>query len=181
MGLCFFSPRRRLARALRLLLLLAALLPAITAHAEGGDAICYSLYAKSRGIPGTRGCAISVAGGTPVGMGTYFCTADADRIDRYCNAPEPVAPEASCPVADPVYPGTGVNTQTEVDFVSGGDTPVAFRRTYRSVPHLHPDANVGAGWFHNWQRQLNLANARAASAQVIAYREDGEPVTFAKA
>ncbi|MFC0403334.1 DUF6531 domain-containing protein, partial [Paraburkholderia rhizosphaerae] len=181
MGLCSFSPRRLSTRALRLLLLLAALLPAITAHAEGGDAICYSLYAKSRGVPGTKGCAISVAGGTPVGMGTYFCTANADRIDRYCNAPEPVAPEASCPVADPVYPGTGVNTQTEVDFVSGGDTPVAFRRTYRSAPHLHPDATVGAGWFHNWQRQLDLANARVSSAQVIAYREDGEPVTFAKA
>jgi hypothetical protein len=107
-------------------------------------------------------------------------TANLDRIDRYCNAPEPVAPETSCPVADPVYPGTGVTTLAEADFVSGGDTPVTFRRTYRSVPHLHPDAGVGSGWFHNWQRQLDLTNARAASPQVIAYREDGEPVTFVK-
>ncbi|CAB3752785.1 DUF6531 domain-containing protein [Paraburkholderia solisilvae] len=180
MGLRFLPLHQYPARMLGLLLLLTALLFAFNAHAESGDAICYSLYAKSRGIPGTKGCSISVAGGTPVGMGTYFCTANLDRIDRYCNAPEPVAPEASCPVADPVYPGTGVNTLGEVDFVSGGDTPMAFRRTYRSAPHLHPDANVGAGWFHNWQRQLDLANARAGSAQVIAWREDGEPVTFRK-
>jgi YD repeat-containing protein len=181
MGRCSLLPSRKHSLcALTLLLLFAVLLFASMARAESGDAICYSLYPKSRGIPGTKGCSISVAGGTPVGMGSYFCTANLERIDRYCNAPEPVAPEASCPVADPIYPGTGVNTLAEADFVSGGDTPVTFRRTYRSVPHLHPDAGVGSGWFHNWQRQLDLANARASSPQVIAYREDGEPVTFVK-
>ncbi|MDQ7977819.1 DUF6531 domain-containing protein [Paraburkholderia sp. SARCC-3016] len=180
MALYASLPRKLSLRALKSLLLLAALLVPFAAHAESGDAICYSLYPKSRGIPGTKGCSLTVAGGTPVGMGSYFCTASLDRINRYCNAPEPVAPETSCPVADPVYPGTGVTTLAEADFVSGGDTPVTFRRTYRSVPHLHPDAGVGSGWFHNWQRQLDLTNARAASPQVIAYREDGEPVTFVK-
>ncbi|HEY4352862.1 MAG TPA: DUF6531 domain-containing protein, partial [Paraburkholderia sp.] len=181
MGLCFLLPSRKHSLCvLKLLLLFAVLLFASNARAESGDAICYSLYPKSRGIPGTKGCSLTVAGGTPVGMGSYFCTANLDRIDRYCNSPEPVAPEASCPVADPVYPGTGVNTLAEADFVSGGDAPVTFRRTYRSVPHLHPDAGVGSGWFHNWQRQLDLANARSASPQVVAYREDGEPVTFVK-
>jgi hypothetical protein len=34
-------------------------------------------------------------------------------------------------IADPVHPATGVTTVSETDFVSGGDLPLVFKRTYR--------------------------------------------------
>ncbi|MFC0402269.1 DUF6531 domain-containing protein [Paraburkholderia rhizosphaerae] len=153
---------------------------ATDAYASGGDASCFGLYSRSRAVPGTRGCAISVAGGTPGGMGNYSCINRLDLIDSFCNTPTASAPEASCPVGDPVYPATGVTTLSETDFVSGGDTPLVFKRTYRSSPFVRTDAGFGTNWFHNWQRQLNLAKAGEVSPQVIAYRDDGTKLTFIK-
>jgi YD repeat-containing protein len=113
-------------------------------------------------------------------MGNYACINNLDLIDSYCNTASITAPEASCPVADPVYPATGVTTLTEADFISGGDTPMMFKRTYRSAPFVRTDAGFGPMWFHSWQRQLGLGNARSSSPQVVAYREDGSKVTFVK-
>ncbi|CAB3762003.1 DUF6531 domain-containing protein [Paraburkholderia solisilvae] len=153
---------------------------ATDAYASGGDTSCFGLYAQARATPGTRGCAISVAGGTPGGMGNYSCINRLDLIDSYCNTPSTAAPEASCAVGDPVYPATGVTTLSETDFVSGGDTPLVFKRTYRSAPFTRTDAGFGTNWFHNWQRQLDVAKATGTSPQVIAYRDDGTKLTFVK-
>jgi YD repeat-containing protein len=153
---------------------------ATDAHAGSGDASCFGLYSQSHAVPGTRGCAISVAGGTPGGMGNYSCINRLDLIDSYCATPSTPPPEASCPVADPVYPATGVTTVSETDFVSGGDLPLVFKRTYRSAPFTRTDSGFGTNWFHNWQRQLDVAKASGASAQVIAYRDDGSKLAFVK-
>jgi YD repeat-containing protein len=162
--------------------LLAAcmLLLAFGANAENGDAACFSLYPKSGASQGTPACRFDVAGNTPVGMGSYSCTANLDLISRWCGSPPDGVPEQSCPVADPVHPGTGATTLTENDFVSGDDVPLVFSRTYRARPIVRPDAGIGALWFHNWQRQLGLAKAGSNPPQVIAYRDDSNAVTFGK-
>jgi YD repeat-containing protein len=164
----------------RLLAACILLLFAFGANAESGDAACFSLYPKSGASQGTPACRFDVAGNTPGGMGSYACTANLDRITRWCGSPPDGVPEKSCPVADPVYPGSGATTITESDFVSGGDVPLVFSRTYRAQPIVRPDAGIGVLWFHNWQRQLGLAKAGSNPPQVIAYRDDSNAVTFGK-
>jgi Domain of unknown function (DUF6531) len=54
-----------------------------------------------------------------------------------------------------------------------------FTRSYRSKPSVKNATAMGPVWFHNWQRKLDLANANAgSSSKVLAYRENGDPVTF---
>ncbi|WP_211609021.1 DUF6531 domain-containing protein [Paraburkholderia haematera] len=155
------------------------LLVAFGANADSGDDICFPLYARAGAMPGDKDCALIAASRTSVGMGTYFCTANAQEIiARYCKGPDPVLPDDSCPVADPVYPSSGAVTLTENDFVSGDELPVTFTRTYRSTVFLKSASAVGPMWFHNWQRQLNVTGAAGSSGNVIAYRANGEPLTF---
>jgi YD repeat-containing protein len=113
------------------------------------------------------------------GLGGYACLNDIDLIKKWCAGETDSQPEKSCPVADPVYPGSGAVTLSSTDFVSGDDLPMTFSRTYRSSS-LGASANaMGPVWFHSWQRQLNLASANIGGAsKVVAYRENGEPVTF---
>ncbi|ANB71335.1 hypothetical protein AYM40_02340 [Paraburkholderia phytofirmans OLGA172] len=155
------------------------LLVAFGANADSGDDICFPLYARAGAIPGNKDCPLIAASRTSTGMGTYFCTANAqEMIARYCKGPDPVLPDDSCPVADPVYPSSGAVTLTENDFVSGDELPVTFTRTYRSTVFLKSASAVGPMWFHNWQRQLNVIGAAGSSGNVIAYRANGEPLTF---
>jgi YD repeat-containing protein len=112
-------------------------------------------------------------------MGNYACINDLASIDQWCSVPATDEPEQSCPVADPVYPGSGAVTLTQADFVSGDDMPMAFTRTYRSKPLAKNAVSMGPVWFHGWQRSLDLASANSGgSSKVIAYRANGEPVTF---
>ncbi|MFM0649886.1 hypothetical protein PQR14_36710, partial [Paraburkholderia bryophila] len=54
-----------------------------------------------------------------------------------------------------------------------------FTRTYRSKSLSASSAAMGPVWFHSWQRGLGLTNANSGSSStVLAYRENGEPVTF---
>ncbi|NYH15110.1 DUF6531 domain-containing protein [Paraburkholderia bryophila] len=140
---------------------------------------CLTLYSQSGATPGSKTCRLDVVGNTPGGMGNYACINDLALIDQWCAAPAANEPEASCPVADPVYPGNGAVTLTETDFVSGDDLPMRFTRTYRSKSLSASSAATGPVWFHSWQRNLGLANANSGStSKVLAYRENGEPVTF---
>lgn len=164
---------------IRLLAAFMLLLVAFGANADSGDDICFPLYARAGAIPGNKDCPSIAASRTSVGMGTYFCTANAqEMIARYCKGPDPVLPDDSCPVADPVYPSSGAVTLTENDFVSGDELPVTFTRTYRSTVFLKSASAVGSMWFHNWQRQLDISGAASSSGYVIAYRANGEPLTF---
>ncbi|MGU7813164.1 DUF6531 domain-containing protein [Burkholderia sp. AW49-1] len=156
-------------------------LAAFDANADGG---CWALYARSSATPGTPTCRLDVVSTAPGGMGDYACLNDIESIDAWCassakpdlDSPEP---DLSCPVADPVYPGSGAVTLTVADFVSGDDLPMLFTRTYNSKRIAKNGGPMGAGWFHSWQRHLELANANDGSApKVVAYRENGEPVTF---
>ena len=161
--------------AVRLLAAFMLLMVAFGASATD----CLSLYSQSGATPGSKTCRLDVVGNTPGGMGNYACINDLALIDQWCAAPAANEPEASCPVADPVYPGSGAVTLTEADFVSGDDLPMRFTRTYRSKSLGASSAAMGLVWFHNWQRNLGLANANSGSAsKVLAYRENGEPVTF---
>lgn len=149
----------------------------MAAFGANADDICPSLYQKSGAIQGDPQCFSIAASNTPIGMGSFYCTAEPDRIRAWCGgAPEP---EKSCAVADPVYPGSGVVTLREADFVSGDDIPLSFTRTYRSTPLAKNVSAMGPVWFHNWQRQLDLTNANGGSpSKILAYRGNGEPVTF---
>jgi YD repeat-containing protein len=163
----------------RLLAAFLLLLVAFGANADDFDQYCFSLFAKSGATPGTPSCAVKVAAGTSLGMGSYGCTSQA-RIDQWCNAAAQVPePEQSCPVADPVYPGSGAVTLSEADFVSGDDIPLSLTRTYRSKSLGDSATAMGPGWVHNWQRSLGLSASNSSSApKVLAYQGNGEPVTF---
>ncbi|CAE6701371.1 hypothetical protein R69888_00761 [Paraburkholderia haematera] len=159
----------------RFLAAFALLLVAFGANATD----CFTLYSKSGATPGTKSCRLDVVSNTPGGMGNYACINDIALIDQWCSIPATDEPEQSCPVADPVYPGNGAVTLTEADFVSGDDIPMSFTRTYRSKPLAKNAISMGPVWFHSWQRSLDLANANSGgSSKVVAYRANGEPVTF---
>jgi YD repeat-containing protein len=115
----------------------------------------------------------------PGSMANYACINTWSLIDAWCATPTTEESESSCPVADPVYPGNGAVTLTEADFVSGDDIPMLFTRTYRSRSLGNSATAMGPVWFHSWQRNLGLANANSgSSSKVLAFRENGEPVTF---
>ncbi|MFP3567192.1 DUF6531 domain-containing protein [Paraburkholderia sp. SIMBA_030] len=162
--------------------MLARLLSAFTlllvAFGVNADIDCPSLYMAAGAIPGDRWCQLN-ASAASVGMGSNVCTASTDLIEAYCSSPPDGNPEDSCPIADPVYPATGSTVVKEQDFISGGDVPFAFVRTYRAQSLARNDAGFGNLWGHNWQRKLGLAAANTSTPQVIAYREGGDRVTFA--
>ncbi|NYH18493.1 colicin E5-related ribonuclease [Paraburkholderia bryophila] len=167
--------RKPMDEVIRLLTAFVLLVVAFGANADD----CLTLYSKSGATPGTKTCRLDVVSNTPGGMGNYACINDLALIDQWCSTPAVELPESSCPVADPVYPGNGSVTLSENDFVSGDDNPMRFVRTYRSRSIGASAATLGSAWFHGWQRQLGLANANnGSSSKVVAYREDGEPVTF---
>ncbi|MDA0572972.1 DUF6531 domain-containing protein [Burkholderia gladioli] len=160
----------------RLTVAVALLLIAFDARADA----CFTLYAQSGARPGTKTCELDVVSRTPGGMANYACINDLARIQQWCNAIESdPEPENNCPVADPVFPGSGAVTLSATDFASGDDVPLLFTRTYRSKPLAKNLNAMGTAWFHNWQRHLVLASANIGnSSKILAYRENGEPVTF---
>ncbi|MGX5884655.1 DUF6531 domain-containing protein, partial [Burkholderia gladioli] len=146
------------------------------------DDSCWPLYARSSATPGSPTCQLDVVSTSPAGMGDYACINDIASIEAWCanaSSPNKQEPDLSCPVADPVYPGNGAVTLEATDFVSGDDWPMFFTRTYNSQ-RIEPNGNsMGRGWHHNWQRYLDLKNATNTNElKIIAYREDGQPVTF---
>ncbi|MFM0127728.1 DUF6531 domain-containing protein [Paraburkholderia sediminicola] len=146
---------------------------------------CMHLFFKFLGIPGTPECAVQVAGTMPPSdgpddiynpMNYYNC---GHYISDYCaGATGGSPPDDTCPVSDPVFAASGVVTTTENDFVSGDEIPVAFTRTYRSVPYPLNTNAVGANWVHNWQRKLGIVGNGDSAEKVNAYRANGEPITF---
>lgn len=167
-------------RVVQILITFILLLASLDIHASGD---CSALYASSGAIPGSRTCELTVASRTPGGMANYACINDIEAISAWCAAavqePAPPEPEATCPVADPVYPGSGAVTLAASDFVSGDELPMVFTRTYVSNRVANGGGAMGAGWSHNWQRRLDVSKADdGQAARVVAYREDGEPVTF---
>ncbi|MFM0730290.1 DUF6531 domain-containing protein [Paraburkholderia sediminicola] len=167
----------RSAAGMRARLLTAFMLLMVAFGANAAD--CNALYAATGAVPGSPTCRWDVYGRVPGGMANYACVNTWSLIDAWCATPTTEEPEASCPVADPVYPGNGAVTLTEADFVSGDDIPMQFTRTYRSRSLGNSATTMGPVWFHSWQRNLGLANANSgSSSKVLAYRENGEPITF---
>ncbi len=166
-----FGPTGNLAH---LLAALALLMFAFGANAADCNAVWTATGAK----PGSSTCRWDAYAGVPGGMQYYNCLSF-PLIDAWCATPTTEEPEASCPVADPVYPGNGAVTLTEADFVSGDDIPMSFTRTNRPRSLGSSATAMGPVWFHSWQRQLNLASANnGGSPKIIAFRENSEPVTF---
>jgi YD repeat-containing protein len=157
-------------------LLAAFMLLMVAFGANAAD--CNAVWAATGAKPGSPTCRWDAYAGVPGGMQYYNCLS-LPLIDAWCATPTTEEPEASCPVADPVYPGNGAVTLTEADFVSGDDIPMQFKRTYRSQSLGNSTTTMGPVWFHNWQRSLGLANANSgSSSKVLAYRENGDPITF---
>ncbi|XVJ69751.1 MAG: RHS repeat protein [Rhizobacter sp.] len=84
---------------------------------------------------------------------TRFCVLPADRS---CE-------DNSCPVRNPVLPGSGVKVQSEADYIGSGSHPLTFNRFYRSrwalgaqfgAMGFAPSTAGGAGWMHNYERQV---------------------------
>jgi len=72
------------------------------AYADQGDEICFPLYKATGAIPGTSECQ-SLANTARVGMGTFFCTSEPDRIERYCQPKCLVPPLAPVTAAADAY------------------------------------------------------------------------------
>ncbi|SDQ36335.1 YD repeat-containing protein [Paraburkholderia fungorum] len=146
------------------------------------DTTCFPLYAKSGATPGTPSCKLTVASNTPVGLGNYNCIDDLALIDQWCNTPptpiDESTPDDSCPVADPVLPAKGVVALSEVDFQSGGASPIVFSRVYLSQPYDKNQTLMGSNWVSNWQRRIDLTGANASVPHIVAYRGFWQPVTF---
>ncbi|MGA9912172.1 MAG: DUF6531 domain-containing protein [Paraburkholderia sp.] len=158
----------------RLLVALVLLFAAFGANA----AECNAVWTATGAKPGSPTCRWDAYAGVPGGMQYYNCIS-LPLIDAWCATPTTEDQELSCPVADPVYPGSGAVSLNSTDFRSGDDTPVLFTRSYRSKPSVKDVNAMGPVWFHNWQRKLDLSNANAgSSSKVLAYRENGDPVTF---
>ncbi|MFM0076942.1 DUF6531 domain-containing protein [Paraburkholderia sediminicola] len=157
-------------------LLAAFMLLMVAFGANAAD--CNAVWTATGAKPGSPTCRWDAYAGVPGGMQYYNCVS-LPLIDAWCATPTTEEPEASCPVADPVYPGNGAVTLTEADFVSGDDIPMLFTRTYRSRSLGTSATAMGPVWFHRWQRNLGLASANSgSSSKVLAYRENSEPVTF---
>ncbi|MFM0099206.1 colicin E5-related ribonuclease [Paraburkholderia nemoris] len=172
-----YGPKAMLAHLIAAFMLLLA---AFGVNAESGDGVCAPLYVRSGAVQGTSACYATAWANTPINMSNHYCVNEPTRIKRWCGTPPDSPPEKTCPVADPIHAGSGATTLSETDFASGDDTPMFFKRTYRARPLARPDAGLGSLWFHNWQRQLNVSNANSGAPQIIAYRENGDPVTFKK-
>ncbi|MGF6239327.1 YD repeat-containing protein [Paraburkholderia sp. GAS38] len=168
----------------RLILATGLLVSVAYANAATEDQ-CMRLFFKSQGVPGTPNCAVQTGGTMPGDDGSedpynwlnyYNC---GSYIADYCAGSTGGVPsDDTCPVADPVLAASGVVTTTENDFVSGDEIPFAFTRTYRSVPYPLNTKDVGANWFHNWQRKLAIVGDGDSVQKVNAYRPNGEPITF---
>jgi YD repeat-containing protein len=138
---------------------------------------CFTLYAKSGATQGSPTCKIDVTSNTPGGMGNYACINDLALIDQWCKATDNPSDD-SCPVADPVFPANGNVMLFEVDFASGDTSPIVLSRTYLSKPYDKTQSAMGAYWVNNWQRRLDLSAVSASTPKIVAYRGDGQPLTF---
>ncbi|WP_434109108.1 DUF6531 domain-containing protein [Paraburkholderia caffeinilytica] len=167
----------------------ASFLLLTAAHVNAADYNqCMQTYQKSLGIPGTRTCAIQVAGTSPMSRGPddpyssmnyYNCPNATDWINDYCGgAPVPPSPEDTCPVADPVLPAEGIVTLRETDFASGDALPLVFGRTYLSRPYDTTQTAMGRNWVNNWQRRIDLTAVNASTPQIVVYRGNRQPLTF---
>ena len=84
--------------------------------------------------------------------------------------------QQTCPIGNPVIPGTGTKLLVEHD--DAGDSDLALTHAYRSyVPF---GVNVGSGkWLFNWQRTLDTNVASYISTpQIRAWRADGSVSYF---
>ncbi|MFM0503805.1 DUF6531 domain-containing protein [Paraburkholderia caffeinilytica] len=159
------------------------------AHVNAADYTqCMQTYQKSLGIPGTRTCAIQVAGTSPMSRGPgdpfssmnyYNCPNAQDWIQDYCaGAPVPPSPEDTCPVSDPVLPAEGIVTLSETDFASGDTLPLTFGRTYLSRRYDTTQTAMGSNWVNNWQRRIDVTALNASTPQIVIYRGNQRPLTF---
>ncbi|MFM0207123.1 DUF6531 domain-containing protein [Paraburkholderia sediminicola] len=177
--------RSGLAGTLARLIVASGLLMSVAYTNAATEDQCMRLFLKSSGVPGTPDCAAQVAGTMPPSDGPddiynpinyYNC---GHYISDYCAGATGGSPtDDTCPVNDPVFATSGIVTTAENDFVSGDEIPVAFTRTYRSVPYPLNTNAVGANWVHNWQRKLGIVGIGDSAEKVNAYRENGEPITF---
>jgi len=156
--------------------LLAALMLLTMAFGANADD-CFTLYSKSGATPGSATCQLDVTSNTPGGMGNYACINDLALINQWCNSTE-TPPDDSCPVADPVFPANGIVTLSETDFASGDTSPLVFSRSYLSKPFDKAQAAMGGYWVNNWQRRLDLTWVNASTPKIVAYRSNGQPLTF---
>lgn len=179
------KPLRRLPGALDCLIFASGFL-LLSAHTNAAsEDQCMRLFFKSTGVPGTASCPLDVSRTMPMTDGPedpynflnyYNC---GHYISDYCHGVTGGLPaDATCPVSDPVFAASGVVITAENDFVSGDESPLAFTRTYRSVPYPLNTRAIGANWVHNWQRKLAIVGNGDISERVNAYRANGEPITF---
>lgn len=62
-----------------------------SARADPADAVCIPLYQQTGAVPHTSECPL-LAATANIGLGTFYCTAEPERIERYCGKVEKTCP-----------------------------------------------------------------------------------------
>ena len=112
------------------------------------------------------------------GSGTYVCQRGSPAT--YNDTPVNQISDASCPVRNPIYAGTGVKIQKEIDYSGAGAQPLSLLRTYRSSYLTVPQNGFGELWQHQWQRRLNLTGQTNYVPAIAAQRGNGTFVQFTR-
>ncbi|WP_156173992.1 DUF6531 domain-containing protein [Cupriavidus basilensis] len=81
--------------------------------------------------------------------------------------------EKSCPVGNPIYPGTSIKAQIEVDFQGAGLNALTLSRVYRSSYFSGPYDGFSQLWMHQWQRRLVVPFDKGNGARLFVIRADG--------
>ncbi|WP_084545941.1 DUF6531 domain-containing protein [Cupriavidus malaysiensis] len=86
--------------------------------------------------------------------------------------------DLSCPVGNPIMPGSGVKRHDELDFSSANQQYISLARVYRSSYLLAPQDGFGGLWMHQYQRRLDLQLRDTWYPMISALRQNGEIVRF---
>jgi len=86
--------------------------------------------------------------------------------------------DQSCPVGDPIMPGTGVSLLDEIDFAAVDSSSLSLTRRYRSSYLVAPQDGFGNLWMHSYQLRLDLQLRQSWYPIISALRPNGEIVRF---
>ncbi|SFQ34783.1 RHS repeat-associated core domain-containing protein [Variovorax sp. 770b2] len=127
-----------------------------------------------------------------MGLGSFFCTAESDRIARYCagdlngDKEAPAEPQ-SCPAdgqqaGAPIIPSRAEKFREEIDWSDSGPAALSLVRIYRSTwegDTHHADVGLGQVWVHNHSTRLKLSPENAPTEATVSSAE-GYERKFAK-
>jgi YD repeat-containing protein len=140
-----------------------------TISADAGDEVCFPLYRKARAIPLTSSCQLN-ASTANVNLGTYYCTSQLVRIERFCGTlpkGNRCERDANPSTGNPIEISSGNKWLQESDYAQLS-VPGLLTRHYNSSPSYEPGKVIGAAWRFGFEASLTIT-----PAYIAANRPDG--------